>query len=212
MSRENAARRNWALRKIRASRQLPLEIKATIEAILDLLGSKTAYNLAWPSAATIARRTGRSRRTIQWHLQVVRALGIFKSLRFTPDEAEKYCRDKYRATIRLDRCTAQAPTLFEVNPEHPLWDKSPTLPDDVDRQWGEIAERMKQRRNAKTTSRLSSDPTRRPPSWIRKVHELRRFSCEETGAGVGNRGYRVSSGTTDGGVPPRINGTARNFS
>lgn len=212
MSRENAARRNWALRKVRASRHLPLEIKATIEAILDLLGSKTAYNLAWPSAATIAKRTGRSRRTIQWHLQVVRALRIFKCLRFPPDEAEKYCRDKYGATIRMDRCTAQAPTLFEINPEHPLWDKSPTLPDDVDRQWGEVAERMKQRRNAKTTSRLASDPTRRPPSRIREVHALSRFSCAETEAGVAKRGYRVSSGAADGGVPPRVNGTARHFS
>lgn len=212
MSRENAARRNRALRKIRASNHLPSEIKATVQAILDLLASKTAYNLAWPSAATIAKRTGRSKRTTQWHLQVVRALRIFKCLRFTPDEAEKYCRDKYRATIRLDRCTAQAPTLFEVNPEHPLWDKSPTLLDDVDRQWGEIAERMKQRRNAKTTSRLSSDPARRPRSWIREIHTLSRLSVLETGAGVGDRGYRVSSGTADGGVSPRINGTARNFS
>ena len=212
MSKENSARRNRALRKIRASQHLPVEIKATVQAVVDLLGTKTAYNLAWPSVATIARRTGRSRRTIQWHLQVVRALGIFKCLHFTPDEAERYCRDKYRATIRLDRCTAQAPTLFEVNPEHPLWDKSRTLPDDVDRQWGEVAERMKQRRNAKTTSRLSADPSRRLPSWIREVHALSRFSVLETGAGVGDRGYRVSSGTADGRLPPRINGTARHFS
>jgi hypothetical protein len=212
MSRENAARRNRALRKIRASNHLPLEIKATIEAILDYLGPKTAYNLAWPSAATIAERTGRSRRTTQWHLQVVRALGFFKCLRFTPDEAARYCREEYGATIRLDRCTAQAPTLFEVNPAHPLWDGSRYLPDDVDRQWGEIAERMKQRRNAKTTSRLSTDPARRLPSRIREIHRTRRFSCMETEAGVGDRGYRVSSGTADGGGPPRINGTARNFS
>jgi len=212
MSKENAARRNRALRKIRASKHLPLEIKATVQAIVDLLGFKTAYNLAWPSADTIARRTGRSRRTIQWHLQVVRALRIFKCLRFTPDEAEKYCRDKYGATIRLDRCTAQAPTLFEVNSEHPLWDKAKFLPNDVDRLWGEITERMKKRRNAKTTSRLSSDPAQRPSSWIREVRGLPRFSCEETVTEAGDRGYRLSRGITDGYLPPRINGTARKFS
>ena len=212
MSKENSARRNRALRKVRASRDLPSEIKQTLQALLDLLDPKTAYNIAWPSAAYVAKRTGVSRRTIQWHFQVIRVLGIFKCLRFTPDEAERYCRETYGAIIRLDRCTAQAPTLFEINPAHPLWDKARLLPNDVDRQWGEIAQRMKGRRNAKTTSRLSSDPARRPPLWIRGIHGLPRFSCEEIGARVGDRGYRVSSGVADGGAPSRINGTPRNFS
>ena len=158
MSRTNAARRNRALRKIRASRHLPPEIKLTIETILDLLSSKSGYCLAWPSAAALAKRTGKSRRTILWHLKAIKQFGIFQVHHFTPDEATAYARNRYCFVINLDQCRHQAPNLFEVNPEHPLWDESRTIPSEVEREWGIIVERINSTRNAKTTSRLSSDP------------------------------------------------------
>ncbi len=95
MTRQNAARRNRALRKIRASRHLPPEIKLTIETILDLLSSKSGYCLAWPSAAALAKRTGKSRRTILWHLKAIKQFGIFNVHQFTPDQATAYARNKY---------------------------------------------------------------------------------------------------------------------
>ena len=51
MSKENAARRNWALQKIRKAQHIDPEIKLTIEIILDLLSAQSGYNVAWPSAA-----------------------------------------------------------------------------------------------------------------------------------------------------------------
>jgi hypothetical protein len=133
MSRTNAARRNRALRKIRASRHLPPEIKLTIEAILDLLSSKSGYCLAWPSAATLAKRTGKSRRTILWHIKAIKQFSIFQVHQFMPDEATAYAQNKYGFTIKLDWCRHQAPNLFEVNSKHPLWDESRTIPPEVER-------------------------------------------------------------------------------
>ena len=37
-----------------------------------------------------------------------------------------YAKDKYGLTIKLDHCRHQAPNLFEVNLDHPLWDTSRT--------------------------------------------------------------------------------------
>jgi DNA-binding transcriptional ArsR family regulator len=162
MTRINAARRNRALRKIRASRHLPPEIKLTVETILDLLSSKSDYCLAWPSAANLAQRTGKSRRTILWHLKAIKQLGIFQVHQFTPDEAKAYALNRYGLVIRLEQCRHQAPNLFEVNPEHLLWDESRTIPSEVEREWKHIVERINATRNAKTTSRLSCDWARWP--------------------------------------------------
>ena len=162
MSRTNAARRNRALYKIRASHHLPPEIKLTIETILDLLSSKTGYCLAWPSAAKLAQRTGKSRRTILWHLKAIKQFGIFQVHQFTPDEATAYAQNRYGLTINLDWCRHQAPNLFEVNPEHPLWDESRIIPPEIEREWENIVGRINSTRNAKTTGRLACDWTRWP--------------------------------------------------
>lgn len=162
MTCENAARRNRALRKIRASRHLPPEIKLTIETILDLLSSKSDYCLAWPSAAALAKRTDKSRRTILWHIKAIKQFGIFQVHQFTPDEAKAYALNRYGLVIRLEQCRHQAPNLFEVNPNHSLWDASRAIPWEVEREWGHIVERINTTRNAKTTSRLSCDRARWP--------------------------------------------------
>ena len=162
MSRQNATRRNRALRKIRTSSHLPPEIKLTLETMLDRLSSKSDYNLAWPSAANLAKRIGKSRRTILWHLQAIKQFGIFKIYQFTPTEAKAYAQNTYGLIIELGWCRHQAPNLFEVNPEHPLWDESRTIPSEVEREWGQIVERINSTRNAKTTSRLSCDWARWP--------------------------------------------------
>lgn len=209
MSRHNATRRNRALCKILGSRFLSSEIKLTLQVLLGLLSSKSDYCVAWPSAQLLAQRTGKSRRTIQWHLQVIRALAIFRCLRFTPDEAKAYCWNKYGISIRLDRCSYQAPTIFEVNPEHPIWNTSRALPADIDERWGEIVRRMKDHRNAKTTSRLSSDPAQWPGSQIRASQDMRSCSSVEISVPTAYLGSRVSEGIAAGPVPPGINGIAR---
>ncbi len=162
MTRYNATRRNRALRKIRDTRQLPPEIKLTIEVIFDLLSAKSDYCLAWPSAAALAKRTGKSRRTILWHLKAIKQFGIFQVYQFTPDEATTYAQNKYGFTIKLAWCRHQAPNLFEVNAEHPLWDESRTIPSEVEREWGNIVGRINAVCNAKTTSRLSCEWARWP--------------------------------------------------
>lgn len=156
MSRQNAARRNRALRKIRSSRHVPPEIKLTIEAILDLLNRNTGYSLAWPSAATLAKLTGKSRRTILWHLKVIKKLGIFTVHSLSPDEAKAFARKKYGIEIKIERCRCRAPNLFEVNLEHPLWDESRTIPPEVDEEWKVIVERVSEQRNARSTSRFTA--------------------------------------------------------
>jgi DNA-binding transcriptional ArsR family regulator len=162
MSATNASRRNRAHRKIRTSRHLSSEIKITIAAILDLLSPKSDYCLAWPSAATLARRIGKSRRTVLWHLKAIKELGIFTVHRFSPQGATAFVQKKYGIEINLERCRCQAPNLFEVSVDHPLWDESKTIPPEVENEWKQIVKQVKDSRNTKTTSRLSSDITRRP--------------------------------------------------
>jgi len=161
MSRINASRRNRALRKIRACRQLPPEITLTLEAILDNLNSQSGYCLAWPSAAALAKQMGKSRRTILWHLKAIKQFGIFHVRQFAPEEAKVYATNKYGLNINLDRCRHQAPNLFEVNPDHPLWDASQRVPREIEDEWSRIVKQMCESRNAKTTSRLSTHVARR---------------------------------------------------
>jgi hypothetical protein len=163
-ARQGLARRNRALRKVRASKHLSPDIKLAIETIVDLLCSKTNYELAWPSAATIAGRYGRrGRRTGQWYVRTIKALGIFTCKQLRPDEAKAFVQERYGYALRLDRCTTYGVNLFMVNAAHPLWDESRKLPEKVDEEMGEIAREIKAKRNAKTTSRLASDPSQRPP-------------------------------------------------
>jgi hypothetical protein len=162
MSKENAARRNRALRKIRKAQHVDPEIKLAIEVILDLLSGQSGYNVAWPSAATIAKRLRRSRRSGQWYVKIIKALDIFRCFQLSPEQTHTYCEQHYGFRPKLNRCVTYAPNLFTVNPSHPLWNKSKTLPDDVDREMGEIIRTIKAKRNVKTTSRLASDPTNRP--------------------------------------------------
>jgi hypothetical protein len=209
MSRTNAARRNRALRKIRASRYLPPEIKLTIEAILDLLSPKTGYNLAWPSAVTLAKRTGKSRRTVLWHVKVVKQLGIFRCHQLTPQEAKDYALSTYGLMIKLDRCSAQAPNLFEVNPAHPLWSKGRTIPEEIDRNWGEIVRRIKAQRNARTTSRLSSDPVRRPSRRTADDESRRRYCLAEIRQRLSESLARASCSPLEDGFPSGADGAAK---
>jgi hypothetical protein len=160
--RDNAARRNRSLRKIRAAQHVDPEIKLAIQAVLDLLNPKSGYNVAWPSAAAIAKRLRRSRRTGQWYVRTIKALGIFEWTQLSPSDARRYCKQKYGFEPRLDRCVTYAPILFEPNLEHPLWNSARSLPTEVDREMGEIIRQIKAKRNAKTTSRLASNPEQKP--------------------------------------------------
>jgi hypothetical protein len=162
MSRQNASRRNRALRKIRAAQNLDPEIKLAIQVILDLLSHKSEYNVAWPSAATIAKRLKNGRRTGQWYLRIIKALGIFTCTQLSPADARAYCKKEYGFQPNLDQCVTYAPILFEPNLDHPLWDSRTRLPAEVDAEMGEIIRQIKAKRNAKTTSRLASDPTKKP--------------------------------------------------
>jgi len=110
MSRENAARRNRALRKIRQCRKLPPEIKATLEAILDCFNPRTDYAIAWPSAATLANRLNRSVRTIRWHLKAIKRTGIFEFLHLSPSQASEYIEE----TFRYKRKRSAYPLVFRA--------------------------------------------------------------------------------------------------
>ena len=162
MSRENSARRNNALRKIRKAKCIDPEIKLAIETILDLLNRQSAYNVVWPSAAFLAKRQNRSRRTGQWYIQIIKKFEIFHCIQLPPDKAMEYCESRFGFRPKLDQCGQYGPNLYVVNPEHPLWDKSRSLPNEIDIKMGEIIQRVKAQRNAKTTSRLASNPLNRP--------------------------------------------------
>ncbi|MBM3204233.1 HTH domain-containing protein [Candidatus Woesearchaeota archaeon] len=147
MSRENAARRNRALRKIRQCRKLPLEVKATIEAILDCLNPKTDYRIAWPSAANLAKRLNRSVRTIRWHLKAIKRTGIFEFLHLSPSQATEYIEKNFGYKPRFDRCSVQAPTIFLPNESHWLWDKSTKVPAERDQQLADVVQEVLSARN-----------------------------------------------------------------
>lgn len=177
--KSGAARRNAALRKIRLSKHLPVQIKAAIQHILDHLGPQTGYEFAWPSASRIAQLMGRSVRTVRWYLKVIKALGIFRYHHLRPTAAIEYSQKKYGFTPRLERCSCQAPILFEPNHSHPLWDKTKSVPLEVDREMGEIANRTVAKRGVKSTSRLASDPRRRPSKPVKSAHQYCLERCRE---------------------------------
>jgi hypothetical protein len=162
MSQKNGARRNHVGRKLRSSKHIPLEIKGAIQVVIDFLNSKSGYLVAWPSANTIASRMGRSRRSGLHYVKVIKALGIFHWKSLSPEEATKYCERTFGVRPKLERCGGQAPNIFIVNEAHPFWNSQKKLPEDVDREMGKIARRIKVARNARTTSSLASDPARRP--------------------------------------------------
>ena len=162
MSKQNAARRNRALRKIRKAKHVDLEIKSAIEVILDLLNPDSGYNVAWPSAAAIAKRLKRSRRTVQWYVKAIKEFGIFECVQLPPQKAVAYCESRFDFCPKLDRCNHHGPNLYIVNSQHPIWDDSKSLPDEVDLHMGEVIQRVKAMRNAKSTSRLASDPAKQP--------------------------------------------------
>lgn len=135
-TQESAARRNRALRKVRLCRRVPLEIKATLEVLLDHFNARTRYELAWPSASTIASRIGRSIRTVRWHLKAIRRTGVFKYEHFSPRDAAAFCEARYGFTPRFDRCSRQAPTLYRVNAAHWLWSDATKVTPEQDEELG----------------------------------------------------------------------------
>lgn len=173
MSREAAARRNRALRKVRSSKHLSPEIKEAIQVVIDLLNPKSGYMVAWPSAKTIAARMGRSRRSGVLYVKIIKKLKIFRLVSRSPESAITYCEENFGVRPKLDQCGGQAPNLFIVNESHSLWKPERELPAEVDRKMGEIARRIKAARNAKTTSRLASDPARRPGKHRYSVETMR---------------------------------------
>jgi len=166
MSRENAARRINASRKIRKAKHIDPEIKLAIDTILDLLSNQSAYNVAWPSAACLAKRQSRSRRTGQWYVKIIKEFGIFDCIQLPPVKAMEYCESRFGFRPKLDQCGQYGPNLYVVNPKHPLWDSSKSLPNKVDVQMGAIICKIKASRNAKTTSSFSSNPQKHPKHTI----------------------------------------------
>jgi hypothetical protein len=173
MSREGAARRNRAQRKIISSKYLTSEIKDAIQTIFILLNPKSDYMVAWPSSKTIASRMGRSRRSGLMYVRIIKALDIFRVQSLTPEKAVAYCERNFGIRPKLERCGGQAPNLFVVNESHPLWNSQRALPEDVDRKMGQIARQIKAKRNAKTTSRLASDPVHHPKRHRYSLHKMR---------------------------------------
>jgi hypothetical protein len=162
MSKDNAARRNRALRKIRKAEHIDPEIKIAVEVVLDLLSPQSGYNVARPSAATIAKRLRRSRRSGQWYVKIIKQLGIFRCIQLSPEQARAFCEQHFGFRPKLDKCVTFAPNLFIVDPQHPLWDKATSLPKAVDHEMGEIVQQVKAERNSKTTSRLASNAAKHP--------------------------------------------------
>jgi hypothetical protein len=126
---------------------LPVEIRATIEVILDYFEKPTGYRVAWPSAATLAKRLNRSVRTIRWHLKAIKRTGIFDFVQHSPSQASEYIEENFGYRPRFDRCSCQAPTIFIVNESHWLWDKSTKVSPEMDQQLADIVQKVLSARN-----------------------------------------------------------------
>jgi hypothetical protein len=153
MSKENGARRNRALRKVRQCPTLPAEVKATIEVLLDHMNKCTGYDAAWASVATIARTVGRDARTVRWHLQAIKQTGIFLYHYFSPKDATRFLLQKYGVNATFNRCSHQAPTIYRVNPKHWLWDtKRKVAPHQSDELSKTVKDVFAKRNRSKTRS------------------------------------------------------------
>lgn len=144
--REAASRRNRALRKIRACRSVPLETRAVLEAIVDLIDRASGYTVAWPTARTIGNRIGRSERTVRWHLRAIRRTGIFYVHYLKPDEAVAWCQRVHGFSPNLERVRRQAPPLYEVSPDHWIWSTKRLTPGQ-DKELGEVVSHILALRN-----------------------------------------------------------------
>lgn len=144
---EASARRNRALRKIRSCRSVPLETKAVIETLIDLLARPSNYQVAWPSARNIGDRIGRSERTVRWHLRAIRTARIFTVLHLSPAEAMDHCERHYGFKPKLDRVRRQSPPLYSPNEEHWLWSKAMRVSAGEDKALGETIRAVLARRN-----------------------------------------------------------------
>ena len=152
--KSNAARRNRALRKLRSS-NLPQEISATLQALIDFLDHRSGYCLAWPSVATLAKKLQKSPRTIRFHLQSIKGMRIFQCReKWSPATAMAYVEKKYGYNINLNNVRGTAPVLYEVNEDHPLWDSSKTLPDATAQRILDAVAAMSEKRNRKSKSGL----------------------------------------------------------
>jgi hypothetical protein len=76
--RDNLDYRRSCQRRVNKS-PLPAAIKATLNLILDHIGSPSDYTLSWVSHKTLAQCQGLSERTIEWHCKAIRQCGLLHS-------------------------------------------------------------------------------------------------------------------------------------
>ena len=113
----------WEQRKQNLARSnLPRTTKDVTSVLLDFMQGRYDFTLAWPSVRTVAARTGLGRSTVHRHLQAIVAIGLFHCQTFSGRQAESYVADKYGESLpKSARRTQRRFNLYEVVPDHPLW-------------------------------------------------------------------------------------------
>jgi hypothetical protein len=98
---------------------LPAPIKATLNLILDHIGSPSDYTLSWVSHKTLAESQGLSERTIEWHCKAIRESGLLHSEQMGLREARRHLKIQF--SYDLKGAFAHRLTFYRINRQHPFW-------------------------------------------------------------------------------------------
>jgi len=121
-SANNQFRKECAARVTRSP--IPAPVKATLQLILDHIGSASHYTLSWISHKQLAALQSDevkkvSERTIEWHCKAILASGILTDQKLGATEARRTLKEQFGYEFKakyLHRLT-----FWRINRDHPFW-------------------------------------------------------------------------------------------
>jgi len=116
--RENLEYRRTCQRRLNKS-TLPAAIKATLNLVLDHMGSPSDYTLSWVSHRVLAEAQGLSERTIEWHCKAIEESGILEVDKLGLRQARKRLNQEFGYTLK--GTFAHRLTFYRINRNHPFW-------------------------------------------------------------------------------------------
>jgi hypothetical protein len=118
LRRENLDYRRTCQRRLNKS-PLPAAIKATLQLILDHMGSPSDYILSWVSHRALAESQGLCERTIEWHCKSIEESGLLEVQKLGLREARQLLKQEFGYTLK--GVFAHRLTFYRINRNQPFW-------------------------------------------------------------------------------------------
>src|SRR5262249_17454686 len=118
---ENSHYRNKCRDKLARS-PLPAELCKTLQAILSYIGPVSYYTVSFASAETIADKIGVNPRTVERHVQILKAVGLIERDRFSAVAARRVFKERFDYDLKV---STRSIYLTSINRTHPFWQGGP---------------------------------------------------------------------------------------